>query len=508
MDIETLVKDCQEGNTQAFGNLYRIFSLPMMEVIGCYISNRETAKDILHDGFIIAYTSISSLKDAAKVESWLTTIMRNLALQYLRESTNHITVPLSGITIFDRSTEQSEEVELTWEELEKIISKLPAGYGKVFRLNVLDGLSHAEISRMLGISHLTSASQLHHAKALLRNLINKYRMEMGIVSSIVIISLMVYNAVIRRTPHRNPIITNEPLTVDVAGNEKTIVESDSPRQPVQIPSALNRHENREETRHNETAITTPDVRSIRPDSSTVDTVNPVLPPKVFRPLRASHSSPKNNNLHSSSDEWSLSLAYSGIHGRETGMRTPGAGFPSDIPGLDSEERQTVRYYPPFTFGVTVSKCLSERWSIESGLRYTYLRTDQSVETEFRRTESIEKIHYLGVPVKIIYKAFHIHRFSGYGQGGVLLEIPLRGTTRQFEVSEYDPSATAEKYSLSLPVQLGLEGGIGIQYQLTSSFSLYVEPSLRYYFNSGQDIRTIRQEKPFDLTIPVGIRMTW
>ena len=68
MDIESIVADCKNSDSDAFGVLYRTFSLPMMGVIGYYIHNQDVAKDILHDGFIVAYTSISTLKEDAKVE--------------------------------------------------------------------------------------------------------------------------------------------------------------------------------------------------------------------------------------------------------------------------------------------------------------------------------------------------------------------------------------------------------------------------------------------------------
>ena len=53
---------------------------------------------------------------------------------------------------------------------------------KVFRLAVLDGLSHKEIAALLGIAPHSSSSQLTHAKAMLRRLITQYRVEMGILS--------------------------------------------------------------------------------------------------------------------------------------------------------------------------------------------------------------------------------------------------------------------------------------------------------------------------------------
>ena len=90
MDIDAVVKDCQNGSKEAFGVLYQTFSLPMRGVIGYYVRNNDVVQDILHDGFIVAFTSIENLKDVSKIEAWLTTIMKNLALQYLRKEAEHL----------------------------------------------------------------------------------------------------------------------------------------------------------------------------------------------------------------------------------------------------------------------------------------------------------------------------------------------------------------------------------------------------------------------------------
>ncbi|MDE6772904.1 MAG: hypothetical protein K2J49_09905, partial [Muribaculaceae bacterium] len=62
--------------------------------------------------------------------------------------------------------------------------------------------------------------------------------------------------------------------------------------------------------------------------------------------------------------------------------------------------------------------------------------------------------------------------------------------------------------INAPLQWSVEGGIGLQYHFSPSFSIYAEPSFEYFFNPGSDIKTIRQEKPFDFTIPIGLRLTW
>lgn len=103
---------------------------------------------------------------------------------------------MSDATIADNVSASNDEVKgLTWEELNKIISKLPDGYSKVFRLAVLDGLSHKEIAAQLGIAPHSSSSQLAHAKAMLRRMIKQSRMEMSILSIIGLIVSIWYGLI-------------------------------------------------------------------------------------------------------------------------------------------------------------------------------------------------------------------------------------------------------------------------------------------------------------------------
>ena len=519
MDIGAIVADCKNGNSDAFGILYRTFSLPMMGVIGYYIHNQDVAKDILHDGFIVAYTSIASLKEGAKVESWLTTIMKNLSLQYLRKEADHISIPISDTIIPQEIDDPTEEIDLSWEELQRIINRLPEGYNKIFRLNVLEGLSHKEIANLLGISHLTSASQLHHAKILLRRMINEYRMEIGVLTMVMIISVCVYNLLNRAQLH-NDIETpfnDKPIVIENNNHKKTESTTNNAISTNNQPSSnyipiAKQHQNNTYDR-NEAVLDTLSEKALiirTPlDSVVVDSVKNVVVPHISEPLIAIIDDVV--QIRSSKEnEWALSLAYSGSMGDENTAHNiiPDFGLGEPDGDGDTEETKKVRHYMPMTFGISFSKTLTKRWNIESGLRYTYLRTDQTVENKFSITESIQKVHYIGIPLKFNYKIINTNRFYLYGQGGAVLDIPLQSTLLKKEFVTYEPTPIITKTNLNVPVQWSVEGGIGVQYQLTPSISIYAEPSFKYYFNTGGEINTIRQEKPLELTIPIGIKMTW
>lgn len=512
MDIETIVKDCQNGSREAFGSLYQIFSLPMRGVIGHYVHNNDTVQDILHDGFIVAFASIGNLKDATKIESWLTTIMKNLSLQYLRKEAEHFIIPISEITIPEQLAEQKAEMDLSWEQLETIINKLPDGYGRVFRLNVLQGLSHKEIAKLLGISHLTSASQLHHAKAMLRRMIYQYRMGMGLFLVFIAIIFIVYNFISRRNIQEGIIHSSND---DILPSHNTIIESttnqpDSTKKDCGTSSYRPLHNSMPLLDDKEIAkveINGDTVSVVQNDSIPSDTIStiPIIPHNELLITYVDQDIPV--RLYNTSD-WTFSLAYSGTMGQGNHLKYRVPDISSGMPDQEMEENKKTKHYMPVTVGLSFSKDISPRWSIESGLRYTYLRTDIFTENKYNRTEKFNKIHYIGIPLKFNYKIFRTNRFLVYGQSGFALDIPVSRRSYTYDYNYNVTSPIFSKYRLNIPLQWSIEGGLGIQYQFTPSISIYAEPSFNYYFNSSSEVNTIRQDKPFEFTIPIGIRLTW
>ena len=75
----------------------------------------------------------------------------------------------------DQTDETPDVSTLNAEEITAMIGRLPPGYRMVFNLYVVEGMSHQQISELLGIKVDTSASQLHKAKAMLARMIKEHR---------------------------------------------------------------------------------------------------------------------------------------------------------------------------------------------------------------------------------------------------------------------------------------------------------------------------------------------
>lgn len=518
MDNIRLVELCKSGDREAFGLLYENYLPVMREVVAYYIHNSDAVWDVIHDGFIVAFTSIGTLRNGAKVESWLTTIMKNLSLQYLKEESRHISVPMSDTASSDYLRTNNDEVrELSWEELDNIITKLPEGYNKVFRLAVLDGLSHKEIAAQLGIAPHSSSSQLSHAKAMLRRLIMQYRMEMGILSIIGLIWL-IWQGLYKHNGEKPSasIISNNSnpkaiVSIDSIIDTDSSIDSTVPHSRF-IPKVIT-HPEVQQNIAKET-ISNDSIRVIKNDSTENDIIKNIQNTLNQGDLIAQNDVPnmRSNETH----DWSLSLAYTGnLEQNDMNKHlipNPESPLPDDPdeegPDDKIEVTEKTHHYMPLVIGLSVNKPLTSRWSVETGLRYTFLRSDYLTESELMKKETIQRIHYIGIPVKFTYRIVTLNGFSLYGQGGGAFDIPIYGTQYIWEYSTQFETNNKDILYIHAPLQWSVEGGLGIQYHFTPSFSIYAEPSLRYYFNNGSEVKTIRQDKPFEFTIPIGLRWTW
>ena len=173
MKEQQLIEGCRKGNRLAQKELYDIYSRKMMGVCLRYVSDRETARDLLQDGFVKVFTSVDSYTGTGSFEGWMRKIFVNCALEYLRKSD-----VLREATDLDNTAElinpdSSVVSDLSAAELMALVQELPAGFRAVFNMFAIEGYSHKEISEMLNITESTSRSQFTRAKQLLQRKINE-----------------------------------------------------------------------------------------------------------------------------------------------------------------------------------------------------------------------------------------------------------------------------------------------------------------------------------------------
>ena len=170
-----MVERCRQGDNAARKQLYEQYAGLLMAVCVRYSGDRDTAQDILHDGFLKAFRSFDRFqyKGEGSLRAWLTRIMVNGALEQLRKQSLMNEQPIEELP---EDIEDEESLELVM----RFIAELPAGYRTVFNLYVFEDKSHKEIADLLGITEHTSSSQLFRAKKMLQQKVSAYLKQEGL----------------------------------------------------------------------------------------------------------------------------------------------------------------------------------------------------------------------------------------------------------------------------------------------------------------------------------------
>ena len=169
-----IIRRCRQGDRKAQEAVYNLLAGKMFAICMRYCANYEEARDLLHDGFVTVYTKIGQFKNVGSFEGWVRRIFVNHAVEWYRNKSKFEIISYGDD--YDRfvvEPEYDEQYEddgyhITEAELLALVEKLPHQYKVVFNLYVIDGLSHKEIGKKLGISESTSRSNLLRARGIMQ----------------------------------------------------------------------------------------------------------------------------------------------------------------------------------------------------------------------------------------------------------------------------------------------------------------------------------------------------
>jgi RNA polymerase sigma-70 factor (ECF subfamily) len=177
MDDTTLVIECVKGNIRAQRELFDKYAQKMLGVCMRYTKNTEQAEDILQDGFIKVYGKLKDFKNEGSLEGWIRRVMVNTALDQIRKNgkqLGEVNIDDVGYKIENNSFTLEKMMA---EDLMKLVQSMPEGYKIVFNMFAIEGYSHGEIAKTLGISENTSKSQYSRARTYLKERLEKAQSE-------------------------------------------------------------------------------------------------------------------------------------------------------------------------------------------------------------------------------------------------------------------------------------------------------------------------------------------
>ncbi len=169
-DEQSVLAACQRGDRMAQKHFYDRYADGMMLLCIRYVKDKEDAQEVLLDAFFNFFKNIKKFEwqGEGSVSAWLKKIVVNQCLMHLRKKKDLI-ISTDDMYVYEGvSVDITALDDMAAREIIALIQELPVGYRTVFNLYVLEGKTHKEIAEMLDISVNTSKSQLHKAKAMLK----------------------------------------------------------------------------------------------------------------------------------------------------------------------------------------------------------------------------------------------------------------------------------------------------------------------------------------------------
>ena len=151
-DDHRLAAACAAGDTRVFEEIYQRFGDRMKSIAWNHLGNRSDAEDAVQETFLKIHRAAKTYSGEASFSTWAFRILVNTCYDVLRRRRRRIEeAPI------DDTPETAERTAPNIDEakrmtLRKLLSELTEQRRTVFTLFEIEGLSHAEIAEILGIS--------------------------------------------------------------------------------------------------------------------------------------------------------------------------------------------------------------------------------------------------------------------------------------------------------------------------------------------------------------------
>ncbi|MDF1865322.1 MAG: RNA polymerase sigma factor [Saprospiraceae bacterium] len=168
---EELVNGCVSNDRFFQEKLYRKYFASMMSMCMRYTRDKEVAMIIINNGFLRVYKKIELYSYKGSLEGWIRRLVFHSLSDYFKKESRQIRF----LELENRDAPINGEglQNMYMEDLMKMVDLLPPATKKVFTLYAIEGYTHVEISKNIGISEGTSKWHLATARKKLKQLIAK-----------------------------------------------------------------------------------------------------------------------------------------------------------------------------------------------------------------------------------------------------------------------------------------------------------------------------------------------
>ncbi len=237
------------------------------------------------------------------------------------------------------------------------------------------------------------------------------------------------------------------------------------------------------------------------------------------------------SAHSDADRFSVSVTAAGLMGANNqqggyGELMAGSVWQGDarsendasddfgrleevIVGNNNREVYTKKkHHQPIKLGVSVNYRLSDRWSLGTGLTYSYLSSELTSGTDDSHYTTQQKLQYVGIPLNVSYTFWQHKRWSVYGTTGGMVEKCVKGkSTTDYVVDGKRQSSQDNEVKEKRP-QYSVGAAVGVQAKIADRVGFYLEPGVSYHFDNHSDVINIYKDTPLNFSLGLGFRYSF
>jgi RNA polymerase sigma-70 factor (ECF subfamily) len=175
-----LVTRACRGDQEAFRLIFERYSRPVISFLYDQVNDRELAEELAQETFVRAYRSLNSLREEAKLSTWLFGIAKNVAREWLRSHLKRkLQVDIDDEQVLDLSDQAPvPENRLLDKEFNEVVQRslamLDDDKRLVFTLKIFQQCSYEEIAEITGFSIPKLKTDLHRARAEMRQRVGQY----------------------------------------------------------------------------------------------------------------------------------------------------------------------------------------------------------------------------------------------------------------------------------------------------------------------------------------------
>ncbi|MBS1688896.1 MAG: RNA polymerase sigma factor [Bacteroidetes bacterium] len=176
-ELQELIEGCIRNERSAQEKLYRLFYPRMMSMVRRYIDEEQQAEEVLNNGYLRAFQKIAQYTFQGSFEGWLRKIVFHAVSDFVKQNARYSEKIM--LVEKDQYVHKDHADKLYYNQLLQLVQELPDATRAVFNMYVMEGFSHKEISKMLGISEGTSKWHLSEGRRVLKDKIEKMQLHIN-----------------------------------------------------------------------------------------------------------------------------------------------------------------------------------------------------------------------------------------------------------------------------------------------------------------------------------------